>query len=428
MKEDFLHYLWNHKKFNHGALQTTAGAVIELVNTGMHNQLAGPDFFNARLRINGQLWAGNVELHVKASQWYAHGHEEDHAYDNVILHVVWEEDIAVYGTQNMPLPTLELREYVPVMLLDSYEKLFYRVGNAFINCEQDFDAAPDALIQDWLERLYLERLERKVKEIENLLRESQNDWEAVLFKMLARNFGTKINGAAFAGLARAIPFKTVRKAGQIEEGLETLLLGHAQLLPEETTEEQVARWKKEYSFLRNKFQLSENQSEPVQFFRLRPPNFPTLRLSQLANLYNGNDTLFARLMQASDVETFYELLTVKASAYWDTHYNFGKTHKKRSKTLPKAFINLLLINTVIPLKFAYLRSKTTENPEDILELLAAIPSEKNQIVDGFYKMRNLPQNALTSQALLQLKINYCDPNACLKCRIGNFLISSPGVL
>lgn len=427
MKEDFLQYLWNHKKFEHGALQTTSGAIVELVSTGMQNQLAGPDFFNARLRINGQLWAGNVELHVKASQWYAHGHEEDRAYDNVILHVVWEEDIAVYGAQNMPLPTLELRDYVSVALLESYKKLFYRTGNAFINCEQDFDAAPDMLVQDWLERLYLERLERKVLEIEDLLRKSQNDWEAVLFNMLARNFGTKINGAAFAGLAGSIPFKTVRKAAQIEGGLEALLLGHAQLLPEENTEEQVTRWKEEYAFLQNKFQLGENRSEPVQFFKLRPPNFPTLRLSQLANLYCGNDTFFTRLMQARDLKTFYELLTVKASAYWDTHYNFDKTHKKRSKTLSRPFMDLLLINTVIPLKFAYLRSKTTENPEDILELIAAIPPEKNQIVDRFFKLKNLPQNALTTQALLQLKIHYCDPNACLKCRVGNFLISSPGV-
>jgi hypothetical protein len=428
MKEDFLHYLWNHKKFDHGALQTTAGSVIELVSTGMHNHLAGPDFFNARLRINGQLWAGNVELHIKASQWYAHGHEEDPAYDNVILHVVWEEDIAVYGSQNMPLATLELREYVPATLLDGYEKLFHKASNAFINCEQDFYAAPDTLVKDWLERMYLERLERKVKEIDKLLQESQNDWEAVLFHMLARNFGTKINGAAFAGLAGSIPFKTVRKTAKIDGGLEALLLGHANLLPEETMEERVVQWKKEYAFLRNKFQLGENQGEPVQFFRLRPPNFPTLRLSQLANLYNGNDIFFARLMQARDLKTFYELLTVKASIYWDTRYNFGKTHKKRSKILSTSFINLLLINTIIPLKFAYLRSKTTESPEDILELIAAIPSEKNQIADGFYKMRKLPQNALTTQALLQLKLHYCDPNACLKCRIGNFLISNPVVL
>ncbi|HEA30040.1 MAG TPA: DUF2851 family protein [Leeuwenhoekiella sp.] len=427
MKEDFLHYLWKHKKFDIGHLKTTAGAVIALVSTGMHNQLAGPDFFNARLRINGQLWAGNVELHVNASQWYAHGHEQDPAYDNVILHVVWEEDIAVYGANNAALPTLELKRYVSSDLLNGYQKLFYQAGNAFINCEQDFASAPAAIVQDWLERLYLERLERKVLEIEKLLQESRNDWETVLFNMLARNFGTKINGAAFADIARTIPFKTVRKASQMEEGLEALLLGHAHLLPEETTDAHVDRWKKDCKFLKKKFDLPENRGAPVQFFRLRPPNFPTLRLSQLAALYTAKSQLFSQLMQVREPEVFYELLSVKASAYWDTRYNFGKTHKAKPKQLSSTFINLLLINTIIPLKFAYSRSKTTDNSEEIFDLVAAIPPEKNQIVARFFKLRALPKNALTTQALLQLKNKYCDPNACLKCRIGNFLISNPDI-
>jgi len=423
MKENFLHYLWKHKKFDATYLKTTNGKELEIVSVGLHNQLAGPDFFNSCLRIDGQLWAGNVELHVKASQWFAHGHEKDPKYENVILHVVWEEDIAVYGVDNKVLPTLLLKDYVAKDLLGGYKKLFDRAGKQFINCEQDFASVPDSLLQNWLERLYFERLERKVMEIDHLLRTTKNDWEAVLFIMLMRNFGTKINGAAFADLALAIPFKIIRKV-ILADNLEAFLLGHAGLLPEETSDMQIQEWKENYAYLKLKFELAQYHGEPVQFFKLRPPNFPTIRLSQLAALYTERDQLFSQCMQAEHVEAFYELFSVKASMYWDTHYTFEKNHKKRSKSLTLTFINLLLINTVIPLKFAYLRSKTTAEPDKILELIEALPVEKNSIVDPFFKLRKLRRNALTSQALLQLKNDYCDPNACLKCRVGNYLISN----
>ncbi|WP_031427559.1 DUF2851 family protein [Flavimarina sp. Hel_I_48] len=428
MKEDFLQYLWKYKKFEAARLKTTEGKDVAIVSVGMHNQLAGPDFFNARIRIDGQLWAGNIELHVKASQWYGHGHEKDRKYDNVILHVVWEDDIAVYGVGNAVLPTLLLKSYVTEDLLSSYKKLFDRTGKRFINCEQDFHAVPDPLMQNWLERLYFERLERKVKEVDGLLKTSKNDWEAALFFLLMRSFGTKINGAAFAALAGSIPFKIIRKSTSVENALEPLLLGQAGLLMEQSNDIQVLEWKKEYAYLKHKYELPQNHGEPVQFFKLRPPNFPTIRLSQVAALYSEKKALFSKLMQAEHLDEYYELLSVKASPYWDMHYTFGKTHKARPKSLSRSFINILLINTIIPLKFAYLRSKTTAEPEKILELIAAIPTEKNSIVDSFFKLRKLPENALTSQALLELKNNYCDPNACLKCQVGNYLISNPDTL
>lgn len=424
MKEDFLHYLWKYKKFNSSALRTNGGQSIEIVQVGMHNHLAGPDFSNAQLRIDGQLWAGNVELHIKSSQWYAHGHEQDCAYDNVILHVVWEDDISVYNLNDDVLPTLVLKNYVPEELLQGYRKLFYRSDKGFINCEQDFSTVPENKLIAWLERLYLERLERKVNEIDVLLKDTQNDWEAVLFNMLARNFGTKINGAAFAGLARSIPFKVIRKEAQRKHAVEALLLGQAGLLPEEGHLAIEKLWKTEFQFLKLKYDLGTNYTEKVQFFRLRPPNFPTIRLSQLAVLYETNTYLFSELMQAKKLKDFHDLMSIKASAFWDTHYIFGKVHKPRAKKISTAFINLLLINTVIPLKFAYMRSRNMVDTDRLLELIASIPAEKNSVVNPYFELRKLSENALITQALLQLKNNYCDPNYCLNCRVGNFLIQN----
>ncbi len=423
MKEDFLHYLWKHKKFDFTQIKSTDGGDIIISQIGSHNHLAGPDFFNATLVIAGQQWAGNVEIHLKSSDWYAHGHEKDRAYDNVILHVVWEHDIAIYREDNSEIPTLELKKYVSQEALANYRNLFAQQSVKWINCENDIKNVP-AMVQDhWLERLYFERLSRKTASIQLLLERLQNDWEALLFVLLARSFGTKVNGASFQSLAQSIPFKVIRKCAQEPFQFEALLFGMGNLLPDDTTDSYPMQLQGEFDFLESKFGLSTTGILPVQFFKLRPDNFPTIRLSQLAQLYNAHQQLFQKVVSAQNVEELYNVFDVKASPYWDTHYSFGASQKKRVKKLTKPFIDLLLINTVIPLKFYYAQHQGKDENDLILEMIQSIKPERNTIISTYNSIRNRQAtNAQETQALLELKNFYCSPNKCLQCGIGNYLL------
>lgn len=422
MKEEFLHYLWKYKKFAFAEAKSTSGESITLINSGAHNHLAGPDFLNAQLKIDDQLWAGNVEIHLKSSGWYAHQHEEDRAYDNVILHVVWEDDTPVYGPNDLQLTTLVLKNYVNPELITGYRKLFYEQKYQFINCENDFEKIPQYLLKNWLERQYIDRLEEKVLFIEKLLKASNNDWEAVLFTMLARNFGTKINAQAFADMAGKIPFSVIRKISNNTGELEALFLGVNNLLPKDDAERQIKLWKEQYRFIQSKYAIDEN-AIPIQYFKLRPPNFPTIRLSQLANLYEKESNLFQKVVAIKTKKESYDLFDVHVSGYWKTHYNFGRSHSPRAKRLSNSFVDLLLINTIIPIQFAYSKYMNLNKEADLLQLIMSLKAEKNSIVEGFKNLRELDDHALNSQALLHLKKHYCDVNRCLHCVVGNYLIS-----
>ena len=422
MREDFLHYLWKYKKFAFAKAKTTTNTAITIRSLGQHNHLAGPDFFNARLYIGDQEWAGNVEIHIKSSDWYAHSHETDTAYDNVILHVVWEHDVYIYRSDNTPLPTLQLKEYVTKEALGSYTKLFENQSKKWINCEAVLPEVPDRIWNHWQERLYVERLQRKTETIQEILTQSKNDWEGVLFIMLTRAFGTKVNGPSFQSLAEHIDFSVIRKCAQEPFRLEALLLGVGGLLPEESVDSYVLQLQGEYEFVHHKFRLETQGVLPVQFFKLRPDNFPTIRLSQLAMLYYKIPGLFQKLMQVEEILEFYEILQVQASAYWDTHYSFTTSQKKRTKKLSKAFIDLLLINTVIPLKFAYSQYMGKDDHEKIIALISHIKPEKNTIVQKYNTLKPKAENALQSQALIQLKTEYCSVHKCLQCAVGNWLI------
>lgn len=422
MREDFLHYLWKYKKFAFAKAYTTSNQSITLHNVGQHNHAAGPDFFNARVSIADQEWAGNVEIHVNASDWYAHNHEKDPAYDNVILHVVWDHDVEVFRPDNTPLPTLALQDYVLKEQLANYHHLFSHQNKRWIQCENDIEAVPDHIWNHWQERLYLERLQDKTVKIHKLLTALNNDWEQVLFVMMARSFGTTVNGDSFESLARSFDFKVVRKCAIDPFKIEALFLGASGLLPEKSVDSYALQLQGEFEFVVHKFDISSQGVLPIQFFKLRPPNFPTIRLSQLAMLYHRVPSLFQRLMQESSLEGLYETLLVQASAYWDTHFNFGKSQTKRSKKLTKAFIDLLLINTVIPVKFAYNQHLGKENHEAILSLIEQIKSEKNTIVQKYDSLKPKAASAMHSQALIQLKNNYCSKQQCLQCSVGNWLI------
>jgi hypothetical protein len=422
MKEEFLHYIWKYKKFAFAKAKTTSNLSISLISVGMHNHLAGPDFFNAQLYVDDQLWAGNVEIHFKSSDWYAHGHETDPAYNTVILHVVWEHDIDIYRSDNEVIPTLEIKKYVSLDTLTNYKSLFAHQQEKWINCEAALNDVPTAIIAHWLERLYIERLEQKTEIIQSLLVQTHYDWEAVLFCMLARNFGTKINGLAFHSLAEAIDFGVVRKCARVPFQLEALFFGMGGLLSENSTDSYVLQLYGEFEFLKRKFSLENMGVLPIQFFKLRPDNFPTIRLSQLAQLYHKHSDLFQKLMKATNLKMCYELLQVAASPYWDTRFSFGTSQKKRPKRLTNNFMDLLLINSVIPLKFAYDQHQGKEQSVLILSLISAIKAERNIIIQKYNALGLPSNNALETQALLSLKANYCETHQCLQCGIGNWLI------
>lgn len=420
MQEDFLHYIWKHKKMALSQLKTTQDEAVLITSVGQHNFNSGPDFFNAQLQIAEQRWAGNVEIHVKSSDWFLHNHEQDPMYDNVILHVVWEHDTEVFRKDNTIIPTLQLKDVVNEDVLKTYNKLFDKKGK-WINCENDFALVDDFVLDHWLERLYLERLERKSTTIDVLLKETKNDWEAVLFIMLAKNFGLKVNGESFYSVAKSVDFSVVRKTQPNQQTLEALLFGQSGLLDVDIEDAYFVTLQKEYHFLKQKFNLNNHTVIKPDFFRLRPPNFPTVRLSQLANLYNCCQNLFSKIIALNTLEDFYKVFNVAASTYWNTHYTFGKTSKASSKKLSKSFIDLLLINTILPIKFCYAKQNGTD--AEVVNIALKMASEKNSIIGAFDALKKVSKSALQSQALIQLKTGYCDKNSCLQCAIGNHLLS-----
>ncbi|AUS05886.1 DUF2851 family protein [Pseudotamlana carrageenivorans] len=422
MNEDFLHYIWKYKKFQITQLKTIQGLPVIISSVGTHNFNSGPDFFNAKLKIDEQVWAGNVEVHVKSSDWYVHNHEQDPVYDNVILHVVWEHDTDIFRKDNTCIPTMQLRNYVSPEMINKYQALFLKQKH-WIKCENDFSAIDDFIVENWLERLFFERLERKSKTITQLLEASKNDWEAVLFQMLAMNFGLKVNGEAFMSLGQSVDFSVVRKTLSHQNTLEALLFGQAGLLENQVEDAYHVNLVREYQFLKQKFNLENQHVLPVQFFRLRPLNFPTIRLSQLASLYHKHQNLFSKVMASSSLNEFYEIFRVETSDYWKTHYMFQKASQPSAKALSAGFINLLLINTILPIKFLYAKHCGDENASKIMVMAYQIPSEQNSIIKAFNSLKSVSKSALDSQALIQLKTEYCDKHLCLKCAVGYQLLS-----
>ena len=421
IREDFLHYLWQFKLFNSVELKGTNNEEIQLINSGTLNTNSGPDFFNGQVKINKQLWAGNIEIHIKSSDWYVHNHEKDSAYDNVILHVVWEDDMPVFREDNSKITTLVLQDYVADDLLKNYQKLVTK-QQKWINCEKDIDTVDKFKLNNWLECLYIERLNQKSTQILTLLKQSKNDWEAVLFKLLTKNFGLKVNGNAFMNMANSFDFSLLRKSQSNNKKIEALLFGQAGMLTADIQEKYYQDLQKEYQFLQLKYHIKPIHNSQVKFFRLRPNNFPTIRISQLANLYVSHQNLFSKLINLKRIEDYYDLLQITTSEFWKTHYSFTSASTKRKKQLTKSFVDLLLINTIIPLKFVYQKHIDKLDDESILQLIQQLKPERNTIIDKFTNLKIKSSNAFETQALLQLKNEYCSKQKCLQCVIGNQLL------
>ncbi|MEO0526425.1 MAG: DUF2851 family protein [Bacteroidota bacterium] len=427
MREDMLHFIWKYKKLQLENVYTSKNESIVIEDVGTHNHLAGPDFFNARINIDGQLWAGNVEIHLKSSDWYAHHHEKDSNYNNVILHVVWEDDVSVFRKNNTEIPVLELKKYVSENVLEGYQALLNNKRKVFINCEKDLKYIDSFLMQHWLDRLYLERLERKSELVWELLSLSKNDWEKVLFILLLKNFGSKINADSFLSIGTALDFLIVRKVREHSFRLESILFGIAGLLEDDLiVDEYYIRLKEEYQYQKHKFQIDVRGVQKPGFFKLRPANFPTIRLSQVASLYHTHQNLFSQLISAVSLEEIYKIFDVAASPYWYTHFSFGKISRKSGKKLSKKFIDLIVINTILPLKFCYSKDKGVDVGDEIIKIASELDKEENTVVHSFKNYGFKASNAFESQSILQLYNEYCSKNRCLQCAVGNHLLNRNG--
>ncbi|MBC7642594.1 MAG: DUF2851 family protein [Flavobacterium sp.] len=422
MKEDFLHYIWKFKKFDISNSKTTNGELISIINSGQYTQLAGPDFFNAQIEIEGQKWAGNVEIHIKSSDWYVHNHERDDNYDSVILHVVWEHDTEIFRKNNTEIPVLELKNLISKEVLNNYQNLMQ--PKSWIFCEKEIRSINEFTLLNWQERLFFERLERKSKPIQDLLILTNKDWEAVLFLALAKNFGLNTNGEIFLKIAKAIPFNIVRKESFEVENLEALLFGNSGLLDSEKEDKYYKDLQFRFLYLLHKYQIEKSVIEPVQFFKHRPDNFPTIRLSQLANLYHKQQNLFSKIISIASIKDIYEVFDIAVSDYWQTHYQFDKVSPKKKKSLSKSFIDLLIINTILPIQFAYAKHLGKEISEDLIAILNQVASENNSIIDKFNSFGIKSKNAFDSQSLLQLKNEYCNKSRCLDCAVGMELLKN----
>lgn len=415
--EQLLHYLWKYRLYRPSNLTTTQGDTLEIIDPGLENTDAGPDFFNAKIRINGTVWAGSVEIHQKASDWLAHGHSADKAYGNVILHVVETDDGTVFRQNGEAIPQLVLP--IPEQVLDNMEWLLTR--DSPVACLERLPAIDPVFRLQWMDALLAERLERKTDDILRWLDLYQKDWNEVFYILLCRNFGFGVNSDAFERLARSLPLKCILKQRPSASQVEALFLGQAGLLNDSNGNRHhyYRLLQQEYSFLRKKYGLEPLEPHIFRNLRLRPDATPHIKLVELAAIWIRHDTLFSSVLSARTPRELKDFFRVPASAFWDTHYNFLRPSPHRKKQLGENALNMLLINTVVPLMFAYgLYHQMDEHKARALRLLASIPPEQNSIISLFSQVGMKPRNAGDTQALIQLKRNYCEQKKCLYCRLG----------
>ena len=423
--EQLLHYCWKHKMWPIDRLTTTDGRVVEVIDPGLHNRNAGPDFFNAKVKIDGTLWVGNVEIHDKASDWYLHGHDRDANYDNVVLHVVGQADRDVQTSKGDFLPQLCLT--VPSSVQDNYEELLKT--DSYPPCYRIIPNLTRLTVHSWMAALQTERLEHKTIAIQERVRQANGSWEQAYFTTLARNYGFGINGEAFEEWARHIPLSAVGKHRDDLFQIEAIFMGQAGLLALETIPERYqkdalnegyfARLRNEYQYLAHKFSLQPMDYKRWRFLRLRPQNFPYIRIAQLANLYYERKAGLSALLECETIEQLRQLLQTHVTPYWETHYMFGAEGPRSTKKTSITSSNLMIINTAIPMLFAVGRHRQREDLCDrAFDLLEQLKAEENHIIRMWKECGLEVQTAGDSQALIQLKKEYCDRRDCLRCRIG----------
>lgn len=421
MNEQLISFLWKYRLYDR-ELTTTTGLPVTVIKTGEQHGNAGPDFFNARIRIGETLWAGNVEIHVRSSDWYRHGHQTDKAYDNVILHVVYESDTEIIQNNLLVVPTVALSGQMDAGVLDRINIL--RSSAADIPCGSYLESLEPTRWKSWLDRMLVERLEHKSGLVDLALHANRNDWEDAFYQLLARNFGFKVNAVPFEMLSRILPRKLLLRYGDRPELVDALVLGQAGFLDEEMEEDYPVLLKNEYRFLARKHGLVPMEQHLWKFLRMRPANFPTIRLSQFGRLVTAHGFSFSKVLQTNDPVHLMEQLRVQASEYWNNHYLLNKPAPHSRKSIGSDSIDNIFINTVVPALFYYGRRNGDAYLVDrALEWLTTLSYEKNKVLDTWSNAGIQASSAFDSQALLHLHANYCSSKRCLDCAIGKQLVA-----
>ena len=424
MSEAFLHYLWQFQYFDKHELQTTSGEPIQIFNPGIRNTHAGPDFHNARMRIGNMEWIGSAEIHIQSSGWMEHKHDRDPAYDNVVLHVVWKNDAPVRRNDGSILPTLELMNRIDQKFFLDYQRLVNSPET--IPCSQFLRQVSEVTKVSMMDKVLLDRLESKALRIFEILHKNHNDWEETCYQLLARSFGYKINADPFQQLARLLPYKVLRKHADRLLHLEALLFGQSGFLEDNDADEYYNLLKREYNVLRQKYKLSERRLNKAQwkFLRLRPANFPTIRLAEFAALIFYTPSLFSTILEMETFAGLFATFSVKQSEYWRRHYTFTKTAKEAVSSLGRSSVSTIIINVVVPLLVAYGKSRDDQRYIDrAIAILQETPPESNAIITQWKTSGLKCKTAFDSQALIELKNNYCAKKRCLDCKIGVSLIN-----
>lgn len=419
MKEDFLHYLWNQGLYANQTLLTSTGETVSVMSAGEHNTNAGPDFLNAKIKISDTLWAGNVEIHVKASDWYKHKHYENPAYDNVILHVVAQADTITKRQNDTVIPTLEIS--VSEQMHQQY--LFLMNSKDWVACESFIKQVDDFTILQWKESLMVQRLAEKSTVIQTRFEQNNQNWEETFYQTLAYNFGFKVNAVTFEMLAQSLPLKYLAKHKDDIQLLEALLFGQSGLIPENNADTYCNQLKQDYKHLKAKFSLHPLSHTLWKFMRMRPGNFPTIRIAQFAQLIFKSSALLSKILEIKTTNEIFRLFNIGISDYWLTHYTFTSEAAKKEKHFGKFAVQNVLINTVAPFLFFYgSYHRNAEFTQRALDFLQQIPAEKNKITKHWSTLGLHADSAFDSQALIQLKNTYCNHRKCLNCRIGNQVI------
>ncbi|NOT74302.1 MAG: DUF2851 family protein [Cyclobacteriaceae bacterium] len=423
MHESFLSYLWQLQYFDKRDLKTTDHEKIEIYHPGFINTNAGPDFSNSRIKIGSMDWVGSVEIHTVSSEWFAHHHDTDRAYDNVILHLVWQHDKEIVRTDNTILPTLELKGRVDESLIKTYRQL---VSSSFsIPCQRSIMNVEGLTRLSMIEKAMLERLERKAIEITAIYSQNGNSWEETFYQLLARNFGFKINSEPFFQLAKLLPLKIIQKQADKKEQVEALLFGQAGFLEPTKGDEYFLKLRREHILLTQKYSLLQNKMSKAQwrFLRLRPANFPSLRLAQFASILHSRQNIFSAILGLEDIKSIANLFSVTVSDYWLHHYQFSKQSKSDVHELGKSSIENIIINTIVPVWVAYGRMTHEQRWIDLsVHILQQLPAEENNITRAWKGVGMDANNSFDSQGLIELYNNFCQQKNCLNCTIGASLM------
>lgn len=417
MTEQLLQFIWQFQYFNRHDLSVADGAALQIIHPGKYNTNQGPDFLEATVKIDNTLLAGSIELHINASDWYRHGHDTDSNYRNVVLHVVWQLDA---GRQPAAVPVLELQQRVSVLLLRQYDGWMQQA--AFVPCAAAVSKVKELVWLSWKERLMTERLQRKSGYVLQVLQQNTFHWEETCWQLLAKNFGGQVNAEAFESIARSLPLAILARHKHQVTVLEALLLGQAGLLEEAFSGDYERLLQREYRFHQHKYKLTR-PAVAVHFLRMRPAAFPGIRLAQLAMLVHRSTHLFAAIKEAVSIQQLSLLLNVYANDYWHYHYRLDAPAGYKIKKLGSSMVNNIIINTVTPLLFAYGQYHKEQVLKDkAIQWLTEAAPEKNTVTDGWQQLGVVNKNALHSQALIELKSQYCDMKKCLDCAVGNALL------